>query len=308
MSTAKFPNSLSSDESLAVNRVIAHPWPVYLIWVVFSSLLFFNPLRALIEYALNNESASHILIVPLIVAGLFFLNRDKLFGSSSFDVLAAFPFVLAAALIGVLSVWKASPQFELSALTLSWLLLLISGFIAIFGRATARAEWFSLAMLGFAIPLPEPILNWLIYVLQSGSAAVTGWVFDLSGVANWREGFVFHLAGWNIEVAKECSGIRSSMALLILAVLIAHFSFTKFWKKALFVTAGLLMMVIKNGVRIAVLTLLAKYVDPNFLFGHLHHDGGVVFFLLGLALLVPVYWLLRRDDPSAFPTSLQTHT
>ena len=56
------------------------------------------------------------------------------------------------------------------------------------------------------------------------------------------------------------------------------------------------MMVVKNGVRIATLTILANYVDPSFLYGRLHHDGGVVFFLLGLALLLPVYGLLRRGE------------
>ncbi len=100
----------------------------------------------------------------------------------------------------------------------------------------------------------------------------------------------------NIEVAKECSGIRSSLALLILALLVGHLFLRKFWKQAVFVVAGILMMIIKNGVRIATLTILAQYVDPSFLFGRLHHDGGVVFFLLGLLLLWPVLWLLQRGD------------
>jgi exosortase/archaeosortase family protein len=56
------------------------------------------------------------------------------------------------------------------------------------------------------------------------------------------------------------------------------------------------MMLIKNGVRIATLTLLANYVDRDFLYGRLHHQGGIVFFLIGLASLLPVYWLLRRGE------------
>lgn len=85
---------------------------------------------------------------------------------------------------------------------------------------------------------------------------------------------------------------------MILAVLVAHFSVKQFRKRAVFVFAGILMMVVKNGVRIAALTLLAKYVDPNFFFGRLHHEGGGVFFLIGLALLLPVYFLLRRAGTS----------
>lgn len=114
-----------------------------------------------------------------------------------------------------------------------------------------------------------------------------------------REGFVFRLPKMSIEVAQECSGIRSSLALLILALLVAHFSFRPFWKKLTFVAAGLCMMLVKNGIRIATLTLLANYVNPSFLTGRLHHQGGIVFFLIGLSLLLPLYWALRKGEASA---------
>jgi hypothetical protein len=51
------------------------------------------------------------------------------------------------------------------------------------------------------------------------------------------------------------------------------------------------------------LTMLAQYVDPGFLFGRLHHEGGVVFFMIGLGLLIPVYWVLRRLEKQ--PASAQ---
>jgi len=57
--------------------------------------------------------------------------------------------------------------------------------------------------------------------------------------------------------------------------------------------------VVKNGIRIATLTILAQYVDRGFLFGRLHHEGGVFFFLVGLLLLVPVFWILRRTEKPA---------
>jgi exosortase/archaeosortase family protein len=66
------------------------------------------------------------------------------------------------------------------------------------------------------------------------------------------------------------------------------------------------MMIIKNGVRIATLTLLANYVNPQFLFGRLHRQGGFVFFLLGLALLLPVFWWLKRREASPVPAGGMT--
>lgn len=280
---------------------LASSWTIYTAWVALSCLVFLKPLIALTKYSLGNDNASHILLIPFVAAWLLFIDRRKLPQSTHLELPAACSFALPAALIGAVSAWKfnSHPQTALSFLTLSLLLFLVAGFVGIFGRGPAKSEWFALAFLGFAIPLPEALLDWFIYVLQLGSAAVAAWIFDLSGVPVLRDGFFFHLAGLNIEVARECSGIRSSMALLILAVLVAHFSFSRLWKKFVFVAAGLLMMLVKNGVRIATLTLLAKYVDADFLYGRLHHEGGVVFFLIGLALLVPVYWFLRRGEPLA---------
>ena len=107
---------------------------------------------------------------------------------------------------------------------------------------------------------------------------------------------MFRLAGFNIEVAKECSGIRSSVALLIIALVVGHLLLRTFWRQVVLVMVGLLIMVVKNGVRIATLTILGQYVDPGFLYGRLHHDGGMVFFFLGLILLLPVLWFLKRGE------------
>jgi exosortase/archaeosortase family protein len=93
--------------------------------------------------------------------------------------------------------------------------------------------------------------------------------------------------------------------LLLLALLVAHFRLRSFWKKVLFLACGLFLMILKNGVRIVSLTLLAIHVDPSFLYGKLHHQGGVVFFLLSLLLLAPLLWLFQRGE--AFLPARDTH-
>jgi exosortase len=277
---------------------IRHPWSVFLGWILICSLAFWKPLFALVRYALTDENASHILIVPFLVALLLYLDRDReRICQGTFDPKTASMVATPAVVLAALVVFSGRGQsVELLSLILSFVLLVVAGFMAIFGVSCFRSDWFPFAMLGFLIPLPERLLNRLIYLLQAGSADVAEKIFDWTGVPALREGFVFHLPRLSIEVAQECSGIRSSIALFILALLVAHFSFSKFWKKAVFLIAGLLMMIVKNGVRIATLTILASYVNPDFLFGRLHREGGVVFFLIGLALLLPVYWLLRRGE------------
>jgi exosortase len=276
------------------------PWVLYLVWVIACFLVFWKPVRIVTQYALGSSDASHILIIPFMVLWLFWLERQPADHPAGVELKRPLLFAVPALALALLCFphLTGAPDWQLAGLMVSLILLLFCGFAAIFGWSAAGGHWFPFAFAAFAIPLPEQLLSRVVSVLQWGSAAVAEVLFDLSGTPVLREGLVFRLPSFSIEVAAECSGIRSSIALLILAVLIVHFSFSRFWKKAVFVAAGLLMMLIKNGVRIATLTLLAQYVNRGFLFGRLHREGGVVFFLLGLALLLPVYWLLRRGEPS----------
>ena len=282
-------------------------WLLYLAWVVVCVLAFWKPITALFHLAERDETASHIILIPFIAAWLIYTERRQLRLWIPLDFRASLFFSAPALLLTFLVLrcaWCA-PKETLSGFIFALILFLVAGFVAILGKEAAKCSWFPFAILLFAVPLPESLLNKTIYWLQSGSAAVAELLFNLSGAPVLRQGFYFYLPEVSIEVAQECSGIRSSIALLILALLVAHFAFRPFWKKVVFVIAGLAMMLIKNGIRIATLTLLANYVDRDFLYGKLHHRGGVVFFLIGLALLLPVYGLLRRGEATP-GTSMNT--
>jgi exosortase len=286
-------SSLTSNSSRGFN-----PWLLLGVWVLLSLALFWKPVYALIQLASHDDTASHIVLIPFISAWLLYAERKDPQRECAFKIWPAALFIVASALVALfpLTCNTCAPGIRLSGYALSLVLLVVAGFVFTSGSAAAKSSWFALAFLLFLIPIPEVFLGKIIYGLQAGSAAIAEFFFNLSGAPVLREGFVFHLPRMSIEVAQECSGIRSSLALLILALLVAHFSFRPFWKKLVFVAAGLCMMLIKNGIRIASLTLLANYVNPAFLNGNLHHHGGVVFFLIGLALLLPVFWILRSGE------------
>ena len=269
------------------------------LWIVAWSIPFARPLQSLIHSCLENDNASHILLIPFISAWVLYLERQTAFRRVFYDFpVAVFFLVLAAGLYGWTFRFKAywSENNALTGYILALLLLWIAGFALFFGRAAVNTARFSLLLLLLAVPLPDFVLNRLILYLQEGSAAVTAFLFDLTGVPVLRTGFVFHLSRFNIEIAKECSGIRSSMALLILVLLVAHFHLRSFWKKVLFLACGLFMTILKNGIRIVSLTLLGMYVDPGFLYGKLHHQGGIIFFIISLLLLAPLLRLLQRGE------------
>jgi exosortase len=269
------------------------------LWLVLSIALFWKPCVAVVRFSLGNDNASHVVLIPFISAGLVYLERKKIFREVSFDYpFAGALFAISAAtyILTLRSVASWTSADILASYMLALVFLWISGFVLFFGREACKNGRFSLLFLFLAVPLPDALLNHAIYFLQKGSADMAEMIFDLVGVPALREGFVFHLAHLNIEVAKECSGIRSSLALLILALIVGHIFLRTFWKQAVLLIVGVLVMIVKNGIRIATLTILAQYVDPDFLYGRLHHEGGVVFFLLGLLLMLPVLWFLQRGD------------
>jgi len=273
-------------------------WIYLFLWCVICMVLVWRPLQSLWDSGLQDENTSHVFLIPFISVWLLFIEKVAVPKDIKKDFRGAFPFLIPAV---ALTAWAWSPaSAELAGkVTIAVAALVfytVAGFVFFFGGNAARRSSFPLAFLFFAIPLPPFLLQKFIYWLQAGSAAISEFIFELSGFPVMREGFIFRLPRISIEVAQECSGIRSSIALVILAVLVAHFAFRPLWKKIVFVVAGLLMMIVKNGIRIASLTLLANYVNPDFLYGKLHHRGGVVFFLIGLALLIPVYRLLRRGE------------
>jgi exosortase len=268
-------------------------------WVFLSSLFFARPLMEFVRLSLSNDDISYVFLIPFISVWILFIERRKIFRDLSFDIeqgggilILGITTAVASRLMGGVS----AVDLQLSGYILSLVLFWLAGFALFYGRAAFKAGCFPLVFLFLMVPPPSFLLDRIVYLLQAGSAWITGDLFDLFHVPALREGFVFHLARVDIEVAKECSGIRSSMALLILALLATHFTLKSFWKKALFLVCGLFMMILKNGIRIAILTLLAMYVDPDFLYGKLHHRGGIVFFLIGLVLLLPVLLFLQRSE------------
>ena len=275
-----------------------------LAWCAACCVLFWSPLSRFVRYALSNDNASHAILIPAICVWILYLERERVFATVDADRRWVWPFGaagLAAAAAYFVYAPRLSELNQLSLCVFALILLWTAGFAFFFGSGALRRARFAMALLLLTIPIPDFLLDKAIYFLQKGTTEIAAVLFDWSGVPVLREGFVFRLARVSIEVARECSGIRSSLALIILAILVAHFYLRAFWRQAALVLVGLFVMILKNAIRIVTLTLLASYVDPGFLSGNLHREGGVVFFLLALALMAPVLWGLERGERKQAP-------
>jgi exosortase len=280
------------------DRTLAKRHWVFAGFVFASGVVFWKTWAALIAYSLQNESASHILLIPAITLFLLFSERRHIFPQSGGPGIAP---GLAMVLAAVGLFWFATRlsnggNNRLSLEALALVFLWIGGFVSSYGVKALRAAIFPLLFLLLMVPWPGAILDPVIRWLQEGSTDITYAIFKALGVPVFRQGFVLTVPGVAIEVATECSGIRSSMALLITCLLAAYFYLRTGWKMLLFVLLVLPLSIIKNGIRIATLTLLSLYVNPSFLSGSLHRDGGFVFFFLALAMMFPILRLLEKSE------------
>lgn len=275
----------------------------FVVFVLISSLVFYKTLIALVEYSLQDESSSHIILIPLVAFFLLYIERRRIFSRIQTSVGLGLGLALGGAILYCLAAWGPIPQsgnWPLSLETLSVVLLWVGGFVLCYGVEALRAGSFPVLFLLLMVPLPDVVLNRAIAALQQGSTEIAYLIFQAVGTPVSRNGFLLSVPGVTIEVAKECSSIRSSIALLVTCLLAAHLYLRTAWKIVVLVVLGLLLSVVKNGIRIVSLTLLSVYVDPGFLTGRLHHQGGFVFFLVALLLLWPVFiWLEKSDNPAS---------
>jgi exosortase len=121
-------------------------------------------------------------------------------------------------------------------------------------------------------------------------------MFRAAGVPATQDGIRLSIPGLNIEVARECSSIRSSLMVVVTSMVLAHLFLRSWWRKALLIVAAIPLAVAKNGLRIFTIAELGTRVDPGFLDGKLHHNGGIVFFGVAVIVVVALLRILRRTE------------
>ena len=277
----------------------------FLFFNIVAIAAFFSPMRALFSLSMRSNLYSHIFLIPLVSGYLIYSDRREIFSSSRPSYSPGIA-TIAAAIILYLGVTTQGGVLNhndyLTLMTLSAVLFWVGGFILFYGTGAFRTARFPLTFLVLMVPIPSAIVERVITFLQHASAEISYLIFKLTGVPILREGLVFHLPGVSVEVAEECSGIRSSIAILITTILAGYLFLRSGSRRLLLVLAIVPVTIFKNGVRIVTLTLLAVYVDKSFLTNSLiHKRGGVVFFIMALAILAPLLWGLRRSEKKRGP-------
>jgi exosortase len=282
--------------------------PAFAFLCAVSILFWWHPLVTSLNLALANDAYTHILLILPLSAALIYM--DSKYGDSkalridpqSSPRLGSALLALAL-LMGCSARWgmgAAPDDIRLSLAMFALAIWWIASVILCFGATTFQRLLFPLCFLFLVVPIPEFALRWIVEFLQQQSAVAARIMFRAVGVPVTQDGIMLSIPGLDIEVARECSSIRSSLMLLVTTMVFAHLFLRTWWRKVLLVAAVIPLSVAKNGLRIFTIVELGTRVDPGFLTGRLHHHGGILFFGLSVVAVGVLLWVLRRTE---FPIS-----
>jgi exosortase len=237
--------------------------------------------------------------MPTISVFLIYWQRSRIFSKPRFFWLGGVCAIPAAAALLWLTESPSSFQDVDHGLSITIALIIliwIAGFVTCYGSTAFRTALFPMLLLLLMIPVPTAALDKVILTLQEGSAVTTYALLKMMGVPVLWQHFKFLLPGVEIEIAKECSGIRSSTALFITSMVAGHVFLQSNGRRVAFSLLTIPVVIFKNAVRIVTLSCLGVYVDSGFLHGKLHRYGGLPFSLISIAVLVPVLIAFQKAE------------
>ncbi|MCF6178240.1 MAG: exosortase/archaeosortase family protein [Geopsychrobacter sp.] len=151
-----------------------------------------------------------------------------------------------------------------------------------------------IGFLFFMVPLPYIVYDALAFPLKLFVAKFSVVALKLMGVVVWREGNIISFPETVLEVADACSGLRSLMSLLALAVAFAFFTQKTVPRRLFLVFMALPIAIFTNMLRVIGTGFLAQYYGAAAAEGFFHEFAGLAVFALAMLLLVVTGTLIRR--------------
>ena len=270
---------------------------------LFGAGIFYDSLYNLVALSIRDPMFSHALLIPMVSLYFFWMDRKHIFSEVVYAPYRGAGLMAISVLVMFLqkSQFNSLSQTDTLSVQISCMVIwIMGGVVLICGWPSFKKALFPLLFLSFMIPLPSILLDPLVTFLQLGSAWSAISILKLLNVPSYSHGIFIALPGVTIEVAKECSGIRSGLALLILCSVVCYMFLKSHRRRVILAVSVIPVTIFKNGMRIATLALLGTYVDIHYLTNSvLHSYGGKPFFLVAILMLTPIFWMLKRAETKA---------
>ena len=256
----------------------------------YRRLLWLEPERSLpeeIEEWFFIPSDTIAPVVVLMTLWLLYRRRARLLrlpaGSGA-------PLLAAALLVGGTAFYGWATLTGASDLLVPSLMLNAFGLAALWKGAPAlRAVRLPVAFLFFAMPLPAPLLNEVVFRLQIWTAELSGWLLFLLRVPHFVAGEQILTSTQVFSIIEACSGLRSVETLTMVAILMIDLFRRRGLHALLVVAAAPPVAFFLNGCRAITLIL-----NPHSDIAAIHNLQGVAILLSGLLILFVFDGLLGR--------------
>src|SRR5712664_864361 len=211
--------------SVAILRKLYQPIAI----AVALAFVYFTVLLKLGGDWWNDENYSHGLLIPFIIFYIFWRDRDR-FLTTRPSPAARWGDVGVG--VSMLLLWAGVAGAELFVQRIS-LVLMIGSVVTYFrGFRLLRLLAVRLSLLILSIPIPQIVFNRIAFPLQLFASRCAVGAMSFFNIPVLRQGNIIELLPLGasepkkLAVVEACSGIRSLMTLVTLAVIYAYFTKT----------------------------------------------------------------------------------
>jgi len=262
--------------------------------LVLLSVLYAEVGQRLVQQWWTDPDYGHGFLVPLFSAYVIWQERARLstvlFTEKRQPSNIGLLVLLGA--VGLLVVGTLGAELFLSRISL---LVLLAGMILFLaGWSLLRALLFPLGYLLLMIPLPVIIYNQLTFPLQLLASRFATVCLQGIQIPVLREGNLIILPNYTLAVVEACSGIRSLLSLIALALAYGYLAEKRIWVRTVLVFLVLPIAVASNGLRIMGTGVLTYFWGSAVADGFFHLFSGWLVFATAMGLLFLVHWLLHQ--------------
>ena len=267
-----------------------------IVLVGLATLLVFGPsLKAALHLGFGDDRYLAVAVAPLACVLLLVWERADVFSRAAYSPRIGAPLAGVSILAGVAVVATGSAGEHAWLAMLALVLLWLSGFLWCCGLNSFRAGLYPLCCLFLMVPLPSSWMDGASRFLQHRSAVAAYGILHGVGMPVVRHGMMFSMPGLDFEVAPECSGLHSSLALILIAIVASYVFLRSGWSRAALMLLMVPLAVFKNALRIAAIGGLGARVDRAFIDGPFHHRyGGLVFSVPAVVLFVLILMGIQK--------------
>lgn len=284
----------SRDDLVVLGRGVPARWAA--LWVAPVIICHRGVFSRNVEQVLSDDRLFSLLALPIVSVLLLWLHANRAYRVQSERRKIAGTVAGLGTISGVLGATLFRGEWGQTA---QWLVVVVSlgaGFAFCYGWNNVRAKISAFCLFALSAPPPEAAISAVEAFLQSGSASIAEYVFRLLGMSYLRQGMVFSLPGIAVEVARECSGVRSAIGLFVTAFVFGQIVMRTNVSRVALCVWAVPAAILKNAIRIAVLATLGVWVSPEILRGPLHRYGGPLFLIVAILVFAPVVFLLRKHE------------